>query len=113
MSKLIFSEVPVDEAGYPTWEWPDKASQLLFDVGYSYALLRQAETMLEALYISLGEHETAFSDSAALEANRDLCTKLNETLLKMESFRKSRLGIRDEIYAAGYVAGAKLEEENT
>jgi hypothetical protein len=93
-----------DEWSYPTWKWPDTETQLLFDVGFSYAMLRQAEAMLRALYLALGEPETA-----QVSENQQLRVRLGELVAKMENFREKRLNTRDEIYAAGYFAAAKLD----
>lgn len=106
------SKVPKSEGGYPTWEWPDKADQLLFDIGYSYALMRQAEAMIKGLHDALIVHETNEPGSAAVEANRELREELGELLLKLADFRKHRLSERDEIYEAGYLAGARLKKHD-
>jgi len=103
------SDVPTSEAGYPLWEWPSKTDQLLFDIGYSYAITRQAESMLRALYTALGAHETAQPESEAVGANSALREELGRLLAKMEDFREHRLADVDEIYKAGYLAGAKLD----
>jgi hypothetical protein len=98
--------MPADEWNYPTWEWPDTATQLLFDIGFSYAMLREAEIMLRALHTALGEGEVA-----KVPENKILRARLGEILDKMDNFRKKRLRVRDEIYNAGYLAAAKLDAE--
>jgi hypothetical protein len=104
------ANVPLDEGGYPTWEWPTKADHLLFDIGFSYAILSQAEIMLEALVSSLKEHETSEPTSAASEANRELRERLDELLAKMRNFRAKRfLADRDEVYEAGYALGKRFD----
>jgi len=106
---IDLSNVPTDEGGYPAWEWPSKADHLLFDIGFSYALMREAESIIRALQIALGEHETAQPGSEAVNANRELRTRLGELVAKMTHFRKVRFDARDEIYEAGYVLGARFE----
>jgi hypothetical protein len=100
------------EGGYPSGEWPDKASQLLFDIGYSYALLRRAETMLKGLKTALQDDETIEPDNPGCEANRELRRVIGELLAQMSDFRAKRLQDRNELYKAGYLAGAKLESNH-
>ena len=111
MKAFIFdlSKVPKSEGGYPLWEWKDKAEQLLFDIGYSYALMASTEKMLGALYVALDEHETKNPDNPAVVANQKLREEIGGLLAKMQDFREHRLSDRDEIYRAGYLAGAKLD----
>jgi hypothetical protein len=104
--KFNLEEVPADDWNYPTWEWPDTATQLLFDIGFSYAILRESEAMLRALYTALGEGEVA-----QVPENRILRAHLEQLLAKMENFREKRLNTRDELYNAGYRAAAKLDAE--
>ena len=109
MAKVIIidpANVPHDKGDYPTWEWKDNAEQLLFDIGFSYAMLAQAELMLEGLVSSFQEQET----SAAFEANRKLRKQLGELLAKMKNFREKRfLADRDAVYEAGYALGKRFE----
>jgi hypothetical protein len=106
---LNTSNIPISKGGYPLWQWPSKTDQLLFDIGYSYALIMSAESMLNGLYTALDEHETKNLDNPAVAANRQLREEIGGLLAKMRDFREHRLADRDEIYAAGYLAGAKLE----
>jgi hypothetical protein len=100
---LDLSKVPKSEGGYPLWEWKDKAEQLLFDLGYSYALMSSTEALLNALYAALIERQLKEPGT------RELREELGELLLKLKDFREHRLSDRDEIYRAGYLAGAKLD----
>jgi len=104
------ANVPHDEGGYPTWEWKDNAEHLLFDIGFSYAMLVQAELMFEALSSSLKDHFTSEPNSEAYEANRELRERLGELLAKMRNFREKRfIADRDAVYEAGYALGKRFE----
>jgi hypothetical protein len=100
-------QVPIDEGGYPIWQWPDTASRLLFDIGFSYGILHETRIMLRSLYLALNEMDASAPEYKILAA------RLKELLDKMDNFRGKRLNIRDEIYAAGYLAAAKLDAENS
>jgi hypothetical protein len=97
-------ELAVDEQGYPSGRFPDKASQLLFDLGFSYAVLYEAERAISAFHEALATHESATgTDNSRLNAY------LGGLLAKMRNFRTRRLNDRDQLYNAGYLAGARLE----
>jgi hypothetical protein len=104
--QISFVGVPTDKHNYPAWNWPDKTTQLLFDIGYSYSLMREAEMIIKGLYKALEQ-----SENRDVEANQELRKRLGGLLAQMENFRACRLSVRDDIYSAGYVAGAKLQAQ--
>jgi hypothetical protein len=103
---MAWTSIETDEAGYPTWEWPSKADHLLFDIGFSYALLKHSERILSGLYGALGESETV-----DIEANKELREVIAYHLAKLANFNEKRLTYRDEVYEAGYEIGARMNKE--
>jgi hypothetical protein len=100
---MAWTKVEVDDEGYPTWKWPSKADQLLFDIGFSYALMKQAERILTGLYAALGEEK-----NVDVEANKELRDVIGYHLAKIANFNEKRLAYRDEVYEAGYAIGDRL-----
>ena len=77
---------------YPQWN-PESnpANHLLFDIGFSYALITRAERLLREAYCHL------ILDPELLE-------EIDDLLAQMESLKKGRLQIVSEVYAAAQEA---------
>jgi hypothetical protein len=75
---------------YPEWKKDhDPVSHLLFDIGYSYALLQAAQKLLGKL---LGRDSGVLPASLKLEAE--------EILEALRGFKMGRLALVGEIYGA-------------
>ena len=74
-------QVPTDEGSYPTWQWPDTATQLLFDIGFSYALIESVKGVLKEI--------------AACE---DYPVAVGKAIEAIEDFQENRLQLRSKVY---------------
>lgn len=93
----------LDEWNYPVGPWPNKETQLLFDLGYSYSLLSNCEETLSAFHSSL---IVIPSKEAA-----GLRNMLADLLGQLVNFREHRMSVRDDLYEAGHLAAVKLEKK--
>jgi len=80
---------------YPaTLQFPNKADHLLFDVGFTMAMLATAGTYMKNALDQLPDGELRHS--------------MVQWLAQYQSFANGRLQLRDEVYAAGEAAAKKI-----
>jgi hypothetical protein len=72
-------------ANYPTVEFPNDAAHLLFDMGYTYAVLARAKTLLEWACGDNSSHHTK--------------AEIRDLLEDIEALQKGRLQTINAIYA--------------
>jgi hypothetical protein len=72
-------------ANYPAIKFPDDASHMLFDFGYTYALLTRTRTVLE----------WALTDTQNKHINKAICALLDE----IKALQDGRLQTVDALYA--------------
>lgn len=77
-------------------QFPDTASRILFDLGYSYALLERAKGLLSYLMAEVSMCEA--------EEIRQLVSEIN-------FMQDRRMQYRDEVYSAAYAAAKKLDSQ--
>lgn len=81
---------------YPKIKFPKAADHILFDLGYSYALLERSKSLLSYLMAEVGACESE---------------EIRQLVSEIRLFQERRLQDRDEIYLAAYAAAKKLAEQ--
>jgi len=73
---------------YPDLKWPDNEHHLLFDVGFSYALLSRAQQVLR--------------QARDTQEDEVLWEVIQAVIEDIDSFQQGRLQVVDEIYASAH-----------